>query len=88
MSWNGKGWRNCDLLDAAEHAGFEILLTCDQNIRFQQNFSTRRLSVVILSTNHWPSLRQVADRVAKKIDFVQTGQIVRIDIDEISSSTS
>jgi len=36
-----------DLLDAAEQAGFEILLTCDQNIRYQQNFSARKLSVVI-----------------------------------------
>ena len=82
LKW--EGLENGDLLDAAEQAGFEILLTCDQNIRYQQNFSARKLSVVILSTNHWPSLRQVADRVANKIDFVQTGQIVRIDIDEIS----
>ena len=78
LEW--QGLENGDLLDSAEQAGFEILLTCDQNVRYQQNFSSRKLAVVILSTNHWPSLKQVADRVAKQIDFVRTGQVVRIDI--------
>ena len=79
LDW--QGLENGDLLDSAEQAGFEILLTCDQNVRYQQNFSGRRLAVVILSTNHWPSLRQVAGRVAQQIDFVQAGQVVRIDIE-------
>jgi hypothetical protein len=33
-----------------------LLLTCDQNLRYQQNLTGRRLAIVILSTNHWPSL--------------------------------
>ncbi len=79
LGW--EGLENGDLLDSEEDAGFEILITCDQNVRYQQNFAGRKLAVVILSTNHWPSLRQVADKVARKIDFVQTGQLVKIDID-------
>jgi hypothetical protein len=81
LGW--QGLENGDLLDSAEQAGFEMLLTCDQNVRYQQNLSTRKLAVVILSTNHWPSVREVADKVAIKIDFVQIGQLVRIDINSL-----
>ena len=78
LGW--QGLENGALLDAAEQAGFDMLLTCDQNVRYQQNFTGRRLAVVILSTNHWPSLRPVAARVATAVDFVQLGQVVRVDI--------
>ena len=78
MGW--QGLENGALLDAAEQAGFELLLTCDQNVRYQQNFTNRNLAPVILSSNHWPTLRPIAARIATAVDFVQTGQIVRVDI--------
>jgi hypothetical protein len=71
---------NGELLDAAEEAGFEVLITCDQNLRYQQNFTDRKLAVVILSTNHWPTLRPVAARIATAVDFVQRGQVIRVDV--------
>jgi hypothetical protein len=77
------GWQsleNGDLLDAAEQAGFEILITCDQNVRYQQNFTDRKLAVVILSTNHWPTLRLVAARIASVVDFMQRGQVTTVDV--------
>jgi hypothetical protein len=39
LGW--QGLENGALLDAAENAGFDMLLTCDQNVRYQQNFSGR-----------------------------------------------
>jgi hypothetical protein len=75
--------KNGDLLDKAEGAGFDVLKTCDQNIRYQQNFTDRKLSVVILSTNHWPDLRPVAARIATVVDFVQRGQVTRVDVTSI-----
>jgi hypothetical protein len=68
------------LLDAAERAGFDLLLTCDQNVRHQQNFTSRRWALIILSSNHWPTLRAVAARIATAVDFVQSGQIVNVDV--------
>ena len=50
MGWHQIG--NGELLTIAEAAGFEIVITADQNIRYQQNLSGRRLSLVVLSTNH------------------------------------
>lgn len=75
---------NGALLDAAEQAGFDVVVTCDQGVPHQQNFDDRKVSLVILSTNHWPTLRSVAPRIATLIDFVQRGHVRRIDIAALS----
>ncbi len=77
------GWQRLEngaLLDAAEQAGFDVMITCDQNIRYQQNFTDRKLAVVILSTNHWPTLRPVAARIASVVEFMQRGQVCHVDV--------
>ena len=54
-----RGWdrhSNGDLLAVAEQAGFDVFLTADKNIRYQQNLSGRRLAIVALSTPQWPVL--------------------------------
>ena len=75
-----QGLENGALLDAAEQAGFDLLLTCDQNVPHQQNLAGRKLALLVLSTNHWPTLRRVAAKVGTAVDFVQSGQIVRVDV--------
>ena len=55
-----RGWdtlSNGDLLAEAERAGFDILLTADKNIQYQQNLVGRRIAVVVLSTPQWPRVR-------------------------------
>jgi predicted nuclease of predicted toxin-antitoxin system len=55
------GWStlaNGDLVDAAERAGFEAMITADRNFRYQVDISSRGLAVIVLSTNHWPTLQQ------------------------------
>jgi hypothetical protein len=50
------GWAdlsNGDLLDQAAKAGFDVFVTCDQNLAFQQNLTGRKIAVVILATNRW-----------------------------------
>jgi len=46
-----RGWEelaNGDLIDAAEQAGFEVMVTTDKNIRYQQNLKARKLSLIVL----------------------------------------
>jgi hypothetical protein len=48
---SARGWEeltNGKLLDAAEAAGFDLLLSVDKNLRFQQNFANRRIALVVL----------------------------------------
>lgn len=56
MNWSPQ-LKNGELLSEAEAAGFDVLLTCDQNIRFQQNLAGRRLALVILTSNLWLAVR-------------------------------
>ena len=75
LGW--QGLENGDLLDAAEEAGFDLLVTCDQNVQHQQNFSRRKLALLVLPSNHWPTLRSVAARIATAVDFAQTDRAGR-----------
>lgn len=52
-----RGWDtlgNGELLDAAEAAGFDVFLTTDRNIRYQQNLTGRKIAIVILDKARMP----------------------------------
>jgi len=58
-SITARGWHklsNGELLKAAEEAGFDVLLTTDKNIRYQQNLKGRRLAIVVLGIRNDPPL--------------------------------
>lgn len=75
------GLKNGLLLAAAESAGFEILITTDQEIPYQQNLSGRRISIVILcaSTNRLSDLQRLVPAVLRALDSIAPGQVTRID---------
>jgi len=78
-SW--KGLKNGALLDAAEAAGFIVLVTGDQNLQFQQNLATRRLGVVVLcaASNALEDLLPLVPSALKAIQEVQPGQVIRVE---------
>ena len=74
-----RGWHelhNGELLDMAETDGYELLITADRQMPFQQNFTRRSMSVLILTTNSWPVLRQRLDDV----NAMGYSQISELDI--------
>ena len=79
-----KGWdtlNNGALLNAAEEAGFELLLTTDRRIRYQQNLGVRRISLVVLTgTTRWSSVRQHADRIAAAVASATPGSYYEVEI--------
>jgi hypothetical protein len=78
-----RGWDrllNGDLLDAAETAGFDVLVTADKNIRYQQNLASRRIAMVVLGNAQWPVLRRYVDRVCVAVDSSTPGSYVEVDI--------
>ncbi len=69
------------LLNAAEDAGFELLLTTDRRIRHQQNLRARRISLVVLTgSTKWSLVRQHADRIAAAVASATPGSYVEIEI--------
>jgi hypothetical protein len=71
-----RGWdtlTNGDLLAEAELAGFDLLLTADKNMRYQQNLKGRRIAIVVLSTPQWPVVRLKAEQIAATVNAAVPG---------------
>ena len=75
-----EGFRNGDLLNAAEENRYEVFLTCDQSIRHQQNLSHRRIGVLILLDNAWPNVRKKAAEIQELLDRMQPGEYIELEI--------
>ena len=71
------GWpdqlENGELLTRAEQAGFDVMVTSDQNIRYQQNLSRRKLALVVLGSNIWPVVRQYGAAIAARVNGASPG---------------
>ena len=65
--WAGPPSQNGELLKLAEAEGFDIMVTADQNLVYQQNLDGRNIGLVVLRTNHWPTLQRNAERIVKAI---------------------
>ena len=55
---------NGELLTVAEAAGFDLLLTTDKRIRYQQNLMSRKIAIVVLGNSTWRVVRLYLDRIA------------------------
>jgi hypothetical protein len=80
-----QGWStllNGQLLGAAEEAGFDVLLTTDTSLPFQQNLEGRKLAVVVLSKNRWKLIRGVLPQIAVAVAATKPGSYVVVEIPE------
>lgn len=78
-----RGWsdlRNGDLLERAEAAGFELFITTDQQLRYEQDLSGRRLGVLVLLTTSWPRIRRKVEEVASAVAGMKPGDYEEVDI--------
>jgi hypothetical protein len=78
-----QGWatlKNGDLLTAAEAAGFDVLLTTDRNLRYQQNLEGRKIAVLIIGRQQWPQLLPHVQRIVDAVNSAIPGSYVEIDI--------
>lgn len=78
-----RGWAtltNSALLDAAEQAGFDVLITTDQNLRYQQNLTGRRLAIVVLRSASWPRIRTRVSDIQAVLDTIAPGSYHEVAI--------
>ena len=78
-----RGWDrlvNGELIAAAEAAGFDVLLTTDKNMQYQQNLKGRRLAFVVIGNQQWPILRRYAERVVAAVNATLPGSYTEIEI--------
>jgi len=78
-----RGWdtlTNGNLLAEAERAGFDVLLTADKSMRYQQDLRGRRIALVVLSTPQWPVVRLHIGRIAAAISAAAPGSYTEVDL--------
>jgi hypothetical protein len=78
-----RGWstlKNGELLQAAELAGFSVLVTTDTNLKYQQNLASRRISVVVLSTTSWPRIKAQVEPVIVAVNSAAPGSYFEVRI--------
>lgn len=75
------GWGNLEngaLLQCAENQGFEVLVTTDQNLKYQQNLLNRKIAVVVLSTTSWPRIQKSLAAIIQAVGAVRENGYVEI----------
>jgi hypothetical protein len=74
------GWSEIDngkLLSVAE-IGFDVIVTTDQSIRYQQNLTGRRSAILVLPTTNWRIIRIHQEQIVEAINRLRPGDIAEI----------
>jgi predicted nuclease of predicted toxin-antitoxin system len=71
---------NGELLKLAESEDFDALITTDQNLRYQQNLSGRKIAIAVLMTTSWPRIRKHVTTITQIVDDLQPGSYMEIPI--------
>jgi len=80
-----RGWdtlTNGELLKVAESAGFQVFVTPDKNIRYQQNLREHTIAIVVVGNPQWPVLRLHVERVAAAVNCAIPGSYTEVQIPE------
>ncbi len=78
-----QGWAelsNGELLDSAEDAGYDVLITPDQSIPYQQNLVGRHLSILVLGSNRWPIVRPKVAEIRSAIEAIGTSELIEVEM--------
>jgi hypothetical protein len=78
-----RGWdgiSNGELLQEAEAAGFDVLLTTDKRIRYQQKLIGRKIAIVVLGNSQWPVVRRYLDQIALAVNQAVPGSYAVVAI--------
>jgi hypothetical protein len=78
MGWSGK--KNGELLQLMSQEGFTILLTTDQNLRYQQNLQQAGVAVVVLvaRSNRLPDLVPLVPDVRNVLNTIALGEVIEV----------
>ncbi len=78
-----RGWEELDngeLLAQAEAAGFQVLVTTDKNLRYQQNLADRKIAIVALGNGRWTIVKPHVAKVVAAVNAATPGSYTEVDI--------
>ena len=71
---------NGELIQRAEEAGYQLLLSTDKNIRYQQNLAGRRIALAILTQLRWGLIKQRLPQIAEAVNAASPGSFAEVEI--------
>ena len=77
------GWstlQNGDLINQSEKKGFDLLITTDQNLKYQQNLTDRQISIMVLNTTSWPRIKLSLAKISEVIENLSASSYTEINI--------
>ncbi len=72
--------QNGELIFQAERADFEVLLTTDKNLKYQQNLTNRKIAIVVLETTSWPRIHKATAKITEVLKTLRPGCYIEISI--------
>ncbi len=75
------GWTkisNGEPLAAADHDNFDVLLTGDQSLRYEQNMVGRKIAVVSMSDNHWSIVQHHVPAIVEALEQAKPGEVRQV----------
>ncbi len=77
MGWSGM--KNGELLTKAEQQ-FDVFITADQKLRYQQNLTGKQLSIIVLPTNQVPQVATLLPAIRQTLTTIRPGQVIEISL--------
>ncbi|HEV7902697.1 MAG TPA: DUF5615 family PIN-like protein [Pyrinomonadaceae bacterium] len=77
MGWSGL--KNGALLAAAE-GQFDVFVTTDKNLRYQQNLQGRKLAVLLLPSNQVPIVERLIADIEANLMTIQAGDFIALPL--------
>ena len=74
------GFQNGALLTAAEDAGYEVLLTGDLSLEYQQNLAGRKIAIVVLGQGRWSLIKRCVAQVVATVNAATPGSFAEVEI--------
>ena len=84
-----RGWErlsNGRLLDAAEQHDFDILITGDKQMRFQQNLRHRKIAIIVLGHCKWPDVKLSVPKIMDALQNAKSGACTLVECGTIGAS--
>ena len=78
-----RGWGRLDngtLLDAAEAAGFEVFVTVDKNLSYQQDLTKRKIAIVVLGKGRWSLIKPHVAQIVAAVNAATPGSFVEVEM--------
>jgi PIN like domain len=82
------GWHeleNGELIEKAERAGYDVFLSTDKNILYQQNLTARKIAIVVLGHQQWPVVRLHLEKIAAAVNAATPGTYQEVEISQTNS---